>query len=97
MMPASQHRAQKVERLNIRATPEEKELIELAARAGRTTFSRFVLDAALQSAEEALADQTRFVVSRDQWARLVAMLDRPSRTIPALAEAATRPSPLGEC
>jgi uncharacterized protein (DUF1778 family) len=96
MMPAPQRSAQKVERLNIRATAEEKQLIERAAGAARTSSSRFVLDAALRSAEEVLAEHTRFVLPHDRWAELVALLDRPARTIPGLAQAAAKRSPFGE-
>jgi len=55
-----------------------------------------VLDAALRSAEEVLAEHTRFVLPHDRWAELVALLDRPARTIPALAQAAAKRSPFGE-
>ena len=86
----------KSERFNIRATREEKALVEQAARATRVTSSQFVLQAAVQSAEEVLADQTRFVLPADKWDQFVALLDRPAREIPALKEAAAKPSPFGE-
>jgi uncharacterized protein (DUF1778 family) len=86
----------KSERFNIRATREEKALVEQAARATRVTSSQFVLQAAVRSAEEVLADQTRFVLPADKWDQFVGLLDRPAREIPALKEAAAKPSPFGE-
>lgn len=83
----------KSERLNIRATQDEKELVEQAARLTHVSASRFVLQAALQSAEDVLVDQNRFVLSPERWGAFVEMLDRPARAIPALTEAASKPSP----
>lgn len=86
----------KSERFNIRATREEKALVEQAARASRVTSSQFVLQAAVQSAEEVLADQTRFVLPADKWNEFVAVLDRPAREIPTLKKAVSKPSPFGK-
>jgi len=83
----------KSERLNIRATREEKELVEQAARLTHVSASRFVLQAALHSAEDVLIDQNRFVLPPERWRAFVDMLDRPARAIPALTEAASKPSP----
>jgi len=80
------------DRLNIRIAPREKQLVEHAASASHMTTSQFVKLAALRSAEEVLADQTRFILPADQWAAFSEMLDRPARIIPALQEAAARPS-----
>ncbi|MBU2600726.1 MAG: DUF1778 domain-containing protein [Actinobacteria bacterium] len=81
------------ERLNIRAGHGDKELLEQAARIARMSTSRFVLEAALRSAEEVIADQTRFTVPPERWEAFVELLDRPARIAPGLAEAAQRPSP----
>ena len=50
-MATGQDSAVRSERLNIRATKEDKMLLEQAARLTRLSTSRFVLLAALQSAE----------------------------------------------
>ncbi len=92
-MATGQDSAVRSERLNIRATKEDKMLLEQAARLTRLSTSRFVLQAALQSAEELLVDQSRFVLPADTWYEFVEMLDRPARVIPTLAEAAAKPSP----
>jgi uncharacterized protein (DUF1778 family) len=86
----------KATRFNIRATGDEKTLVEQAARSLHMTASQFVIQAALRSAEEVLADQTRFVLSSDKWTAFAAALDRPAREIPALKHAASKPSPFSE-
>lgn len=86
----------KSDRFNIRATPYEKALVEQAARASRMTASQFVMEAAVRSAEEIVADQTRFVVAPADWDAFVAALDRPARSIPALQRAAAKQSPFGD-
>ena len=86
----------KDQRLNIRASAEVKNLVEEAARAAHMTASAFVLQAALRSAQEVLADQTRFVLPEDQWAEFMRLLDRPARDIAALKQAAAQPSPFSE-
>jgi uncharacterized protein (DUF1778 family) len=82
--------AVKAARLNIRATAAEKDLIEAAARATHQNASRFVMQAALSSAQTVLADQTRFVMADAAWDAFTRRLDAPARVIPALLAAAER-------
>lgn len=86
----------KDQRLNIRASAEVKTLVEQAARAVHMTASAFVLQAALRSAHEVLADQTRFVLPPEQSEQFTAVLNRPAREVAALKQAAARPSPFSE-
>ncbi len=86
----------KDQRLNIRASAEVKRLVEEAARATHMTASAFVLQAALRSAQDVLADQTRFILAPDQWSAFTAVLNRPAREIGALGQAASKPSPFSE-
>ncbi len=86
----------KDQRLNIRASEAEKATLEQAASATHMGVSQFTLQAALRSAEEVLADQTRFVLPADKWDEFTALLERPARVLPALREAAAKPSPFGE-
>jgi len=86
----------KDQRLNIRASAEVKSLVEEAARATHMTASAFVLQAAVRSAQDVLADQTRFALPPEQWAEFTALLGRPAREIPALRKAASRRSPFRE-
>jgi uncharacterized protein (DUF1778 family) len=82
--------------LNIRVTEDEKATVEQAARLSHMAMSQFMLQATLRAAEEVLADQTRFVLSPDQWDEFVALLDRPARVLPGLREAASKPSPFAD-
>ena len=86
----------KRERFNIRTTSEEKALVERAASLVRMTTSQFVLQAAVRSAEEVVADQTRFVLSPEKWDAFVEALDRPAREIPELKRASSKTSPFSE-
>jgi uncharacterized protein (DUF1778 family) len=86
----------KNERLNIRASRAEKAVIEQAAGLSHMGVSQFMLQAALRSAEHVLAEQSRFVVPAGEWRDFVAQLERPARVIPALSDAASKPSPFTE-
>ena len=79
------------ERLNLRATAAEKRLLERAAIASHMSSTQFILQAALRSAEDVMADETRFVLEPEAWSEFAAMLERPARSIPALAAAASKP------
>ena len=82
--------APKVSRLNIRATAAEKQTIEAAARISHQNASRFVMAAALDSAQTVLAERTRFVLDDAAWHEFERRLDAPARVIPALRDAASR-------
>jgi uncharacterized protein (DUF1778 family) len=90
------HATHRASRFNIRATTDEKRLVERAASFSHMTTTQFVMQAVLRSAEEVLANQTRLIVEPELWDRFVTELDRPARTIPALQQAASRPSPFDE-
>lgn len=69
--------ARKADRIALRLSREQHQLLAEASRAERTTLSSFVLDASLQRAEDVLADRRRFQLPDPQWDAFVAMLDRP--------------------
>jgi uncharacterized protein (DUF1778 family) len=69
----------KRETLNLRIKPEERGLIDRAARTLGKTRTDFVLDAARRAAEEALLDRAELRVSRDAYAEFLARLDAPPR------------------
>ena len=80
-------------RMSIRVSEVEQALIEQAARSDRMSAGEFMLRASLRSAEEALAEQQHFALTRQQWAEFVAALDRPPAAVAALARAARLASP----
>lgn len=69
--------AAKRESLNIRIKPDERGLIDRAARAKGKNRTDFILDAARAAAEEALLDQTIIATSPEVYAQFLARLDMP--------------------
>lgn len=65
------------ESLNLRIKPDDRNLIDRAAKISGKNRTSFVLDAARAAAHEALEDQTDFAVSADAYARFLAKLDEP--------------------
>lgn len=74
----------KVDRLEVRATPRQSNLIKQAAEATGKTLTSFVLDAAYLEAQRALADRRLFRLETSAWERFVKALDRPAKELPRL-------------
>jgi uncharacterized protein (DUF1778 family) len=70
-------RHQRRETLNMRIKPDERALIDRAARARGQTRTDFILEAARRAAEEALLDRTLITVSEDAYRKFLARLDAP--------------------
>jgi len=83
----------KRETLNIRIKPEERGLIDRAARARGKNRTDFILDAARLAAEEALLDQAIIAVSPEVYAEFVARLDMPPRSNERLRKTMQTPAP----
>jgi uncharacterized protein (DUF1778 family) len=79
--------AVKSERLEARVSPEQRAQLEWAASLAGTSVSTFVIDAAVERAEELTAAQLATTVPGDYFDRLVAALDSPGEA-PTLARAA---------
>ncbi len=71
-------------RFQLRATAAEEELIKVAADRQGVNVTEFILRSAREKAEQALADQTRFVLDDEQWKAFMAALDRPAKEKPRL-------------
>jgi uncharacterized protein (DUF1778 family) len=82
----SNRREAKVERLELRTSPRQAEVIRQAAIATDKTVTAFVLDAATLEAQRALADRRIFRVDAERWKRFVEALDRPAKVKPRLRE-----------
>ena len=65
--------------LNLRIKPEERGLIDRAAKTLGKNRTDFVLDAARRAAEDALLDRTVFTVSPKAYAEFLARLDAPPK------------------
>ena len=81
--------AVKSDRLEARISPEERAQLELAAAITGTSVSTFVVGAAIERADEVVAEQTSTAVPPEYFDRLVAALDKPDQA-PTLARAARR-------
>ena len=84
----------KVERLELRASLNQTEVIKHAAEATSKTVSAFVLDAATLEAERTLADRRLFRLNPERWERFVRALDRPAKEKPRLKKLMRQPSTL---
>jgi len=63
--------------LNLRIQPEERGLIDRAAKSLGKTRTNFILDAAHRAAEEALLDRSLLAVDAQAYAQFLARLDAP--------------------
>ena len=69
--------ARKRHSLNLRIKPEERGLIDRAAKTLGKNRTDFMLDAARRAAEDPLLDRTIFAVSPKAYAEFLARLDAP--------------------
>lgn len=83
-------------RLDLRTTPEERELIERAARVTGNDLTEFVLAHASDAARRVLADRDRFDLDADALAAWEAVNTRRARELPGLRQLMSRPSPFAE-
>jgi len=67
----------KTERIYVRASSSEKQLLQEAARACHKNVSEFLLDAGVTAATQALADRRQFVLDEARWRAFQEALDRP--------------------
>ena len=85
----------KSERIDVRATPPVKQLLQEAARAAHKNVSEFLLDAGIVAANQALADRVHFKLSAAEWAEFQAALDSPVKVNPKLKKLLREPRKLG--
>jgi uncharacterized protein (DUF1778 family) len=69
--------SRKRQSLNLRIKPEERGLIDRAAKILGKNRTDFMLDASRRAAEEALLDRTILTVSLKAYAEFLARLDAP--------------------
>lgn len=81
--------AMKSDRLEARVSPEQRARLEWAASLAGTSVSTFVVDAAVERADELVAAQMSTSVPGDYFDRVVAALDE-ANPAPTLAKAARR-------
>jgi len=72
--------------INIRASRQQRELIDRAAQALGKSRSEFMLETICRQAEDVLIDQTFFQLDDDAYSRFSAMLDAPAAPSDELRE-----------
>ncbi|HEX3491594.1 MAG TPA: DUF1778 domain-containing protein [Streptosporangiaceae bacterium] len=80
-------------RLELRATADERDLIDRAAAATATGLTEFVVGSAVQAALRVLADRDRFELNEQALEEWEAVNARPARDVPGLRRLMERPTP----
>jgi uncharacterized protein (DUF1778 family) len=70
--------------INMKAEPQVRSLIDRAAKIAHRNRTEFVLEAAIQRAEEVILDQQLITVDEERYNRFVAALDAPPASNPRL-------------
>ena len=83
----------KRETLNIRIKPEERNLIDRAAKTRGKNRTDFILEAARLAAEDALLDQVIISESPEAYSEFLARLDMPPKPNERLRKTMQTPAP----
>ncbi|MBN4046651.1 DUF1778 domain-containing protein [bacterium AH-315-P15] len=79
--------------INLRASAEQKALIDRAASHLGKSRTEFMLDSAREAAENTLLDQRLFLLDDTQYTNFVACLDTPVEPTETLKKLLSAPSP----
>ena len=82
----------RTEKLDLRLTSEAKQTLQRAAAAAQRSVTDFVLESALASAAETLADRQNFQLDPERWQAFVSALDAAPQAHPRLARLLQQPS-----
>lgn len=93
METASRRRSR---RMDLRTTPEERELIDRAVRASGTDLTEFVVSHASDAARALLADRGHFALDPSALKQWEDLNSRPASDLPGLWQLMQRPSPFSE-
>lgn len=88
-MPSKQ--ATRSEKFDLRLSPGAKKALKTAAAIARRSVSDFVLESALEKANETLAQRQTFGLDAEQWKAFVAALDAPPRDLPRMTRLLKEP------
>jgi uncharacterized protein (DUF1778 family) len=83
-------------RLELRTTPDERELIDRAVVASGSDLTEFVVTHAVDAARRVLADRDRFVLDEHTLRSWDEINARRARDLPGLRRLMERPSPFAE-
>jgi uncharacterized protein (DUF1778 family) len=79
--------------INIRASRQQRELIDMAAQVLGKSRSEFMLETICRQAEDVLMNRTFFQLDDNAYARFSAMLDAPATPSDELRELLRRKAP----
>lgn len=83
-------------RLELRTTPDERDLIDRAVAVTDTGLTEFVVATAVEAARRVLADRDRFDLDVDALAAWESINARRARDLPGLRRLMERASPFSE-
>ena len=81
------------QRLEVRTTAEERELIDAAVQSSGSDLTTFVVSNLMDASRRTLADRTEFVLSPTAAKAWDEMNELPSKELPGLQSLMERPSP----
>lgn len=79
--------------INLRALPEQRTLIDKAAKLTGKTRSEFILEASCQTAEDVLLDQRLFFLDEADYDAFEALLNASGKENPALKKLLAKKAP----
>jgi uncharacterized protein (DUF1778 family) len=82
----------KDERIYIRVTPEQKTAISQAAASSNSSITAFIVQHAVDAAEEILRSQQHYVLNSAQWDLFVEALEQPAMVVPEILALMSEPS-----
>lgn len=82
--------AARIDRIELRATKDEKRLLAAAAAHERLDITSFIMRAMLPAAREIVDRSERIVLSKRDSVRVLKLLENPPKPTPALLAAARR-------
>jgi uncharacterized protein (DUF1778 family) len=86
----------KTERIGLRVSVAQREMLSKASKAESTTLTEFILDAATTRAQDVLADRSAFKLNQESFAAFVELLDRPVVDMPRLRARLAAASPFDD-
>lgn len=92
----SETRPAKDQRVNLRVSGRQEQLIRQAAAASDRTMTDFILESVVEHAERVLADRRWFLASEDQWTELQRLLDTPLPSTAKFQALTRRESPFAD-
>lgn len=80
--------------LKISLSPDQKAMLDRAAKALKTSVSEYVVQKACAEAESLLLNPIRYQLNEEQWNEFMQRLDEPPRKLPRLKKLMTEPGVL---